>query len=104
MRKDQRFAFSSTREALIPRRTAESLCRDGKPAMFAPGGHGMQNRIGEFLVQIGAMKQFQVDEVLRAQAEGDARMFGEIAIALGYIDDEAIRKYIDYKHAQPGGQ
>ncbi len=63
----------------------------------------MENRIGEFLVQIGAMKQFQVDDVLRVQKDGDGRMFGEIAIELGYINDEAIRKYLDYKHGQGGG-
>jgi len=62
----------------------------------------MQNKIGEILVLIGAMKQFQVDDVLRVQAGGDPRMFGEIAIELGYIDDEAIKKYLDYKHGQPG--
>ena len=60
----------------------------------------MENKIGEFLVQIGAMKQFQVEDVLRVQREGDTRMFGEIAIELGYVNDEAIRKYIDYRHGE----
>jgi hypothetical protein len=55
----------------------------------------MENRIGEFLVQIGAMQKYQVDDVLRVQNEGDTRMFGEIAIELGYVNDEAIRKYLD---------
>jgi hypothetical protein len=63
----------------------------------------MENRIGEFLVQIGAMKPYQVDDVLRVQHEGDTRMFGEIAIELGYINDAAIQKYIDYRHSKPGG-
>jgi hypothetical protein len=61
------------------------------------GGERMTDRIGGFLVQIGAMKQFQVDAVLDAQKKGDKRLFGEIAIELGYIDDTAVRKYIDYK-------
>jgi len=39
-----------------------------------------ENKIGEFLIQIGAMKQYQVDDVLRVQKDGDKRMFGEIAI------------------------
>ena len=58
----------------------------------------MAERIGEFLVRIGAMTEEQVDAVLKAQA-GDAelRMFGEIAIEKGFIDDSAIRKYIDQK-------
>ena len=60
----------------------------------------MENRIGDFLVQIGAMKSYQVDDVLRVQAGGDRRMFGEIAIELGYINDDAIQKYLDYKHKQ----
>ena len=58
----------------------------------------MENRIGEFLIQIGAMKSFQVEDVLRVQREGDVRMFGEIAIELGYVNDDAIRKYIEYRH------
>ena len=60
----------------------------------------MENRIGEFLVQIGAIKQYQVDDVLRLQKEGDTRLFGEIAIELGYIDDEAIKKYLEYRHSK----
>jgi hypothetical protein len=67
------------------------------------GGPPMENRIGEFLVQIEAMKPYQVDDVLRVQREGDARMFGEIAIELGYINDAAIQKYIEYRHKAPGG-
>ena len=63
----------------------------------------MENRIGEFLIQIGAMKKFQVDDVLRVQAEGDTRMFGEIAIELGYVNDDAITKYLEYKYGKAGG-
>jgi hypothetical protein len=59
----------------------------------------MESRIGEFLVQIGAIKQYQVDDVLRLQKEGDTRLFGEIAIELGYINDEAIKKYLEYRHS-----
>jgi len=59
----------------------------------------MENRIGEFLMQIGAMKQYQVDDVLRVQKEGDNRMFGEIAIELGYVNDDAVKQYIDFKHS-----
>ena len=57
------------------------------------------NRIGGFLVSINAMKPWQVDDVLLAQRKGDARMFGEIAIALGYIDDEALRRYVESRDA-----
>ncbi len=54
-----------------------------------------RGKIGGFLVSIGAMKDWQVQDVLLAQRKGDARMFGEIAIALGYIDDTALKRYVE---------
>jgi len=58
----------------------------------------MAQRIGDFLVEIGAMDEVQVEEVLRIQREDEEpRMFGEIAVELGYIDDAALKKYIDNK-------
>lgn len=54
-------------------------------------------RIGEALVRIGAMRQEQVDDVLKRQRAGDERLFGEIAIECGYIDDAAIQTYLDSK-------
>jgi hypothetical protein len=57
----------------------------------------MLEKIGEALVRIGAMKSYQVEDVLRLQKSGDGRLFGEIAIELGYIDDQAIRKYLAAK-------
>jgi hypothetical protein len=57
----------------------------------------MAERIGEALVRIGAMKSYQVEDVLRLQQGGDRRQFGEIAIELGYIDDQAIRNYLSSK-------
>ena len=58
-------------------------------------------KIGTFLVNIGAMKPSQLDEVLLLQRSGDPRIFGEIAISLGYIDDAALAKYVDSRG--PGG-
>jgi len=55
----------------------------------------MNERIGEFLLQIEAIKSYQVDDVLRTQKAGDNRLFGEIAIEFGYINDDAHRKYIE---------
>ena len=52
-------------------------------------------KIGEFLVKIGAMKQWQVEDILVVQQSGDTRMFGEIAIAFGYIDDRALVRYVE---------
>jgi hypothetical protein len=60
----------------------------------------MESRIGDFLVSINAMKRYQVEDVLRVQASGDGRMFGEIAIELGYVNDDAISKYLDFKEKQ----
>ena len=60
----------------------------------------MTERIGDFLVHIGAMTKAQVEDVIKAQEKDEElRMFGEIAIEKGYIDDSAIRKYIEHKEA-----
>ncbi len=59
------------------------------------------DKIGGFLVSIGAMKAWQVGDVVLAQRKGDARMFGEIAIALGYIDDAALQLYVESRLVTP---
>jgi hypothetical protein len=56
----------------------------------------MSHRIGDFLVQIGAMKPEQVEEVLHKQHTGDCRLFGEIALELHYLNDDAIKRYVDH--------
>ncbi|MBN1519234.1 MAG: hypothetical protein JW923_04000 [Spirochaetales bacterium] len=59
----------------------------------------MAERIGDFLVRIGAMTQEQVTKVLAAQSqEEEPRMFGEIAIELGFVDDAALKRYVTEKH------
>jgi len=55
----------------------------------------MSEKIGEFLLRIGVMTEYQVQEILSAQNAGDSRMFGEIAIDFGYINDEVLKKYIE---------
>lgn len=58
----------------------------------------MAERIGEFLMRIGALTQAQMDEVLAIQdAEEEPRLIGQIAIELGYINDEAIARYLAEK-------
>lgn len=57
----------------------------------------MSEKIGEYLVRIGAMKPSQVQDVLCAQASGDSRLFGEIAIEFGYINEEVLEKYVEAK-------
>ena len=59
----------------------------------------MNERIGATLVRIGAMKPFQVVDVIHAQEAGDSRLFGEIAIDLGYINNQVLRKYVETKAA-----
>jgi len=56
-----------------------------------------QEKIGEGLVRIGAMTRAQAEDVLRRQRGGDDRLFGEIACELGFVDDEAIRSYLNIK-------
>jgi len=62
----------------------------------------MAEKIGDFLARIGSLKASQLEEVLRLQNGGDPRKFGDIALELGYINDDAIKRYIDYleKHSQ----
>jgi len=57
--------------------------------------------LGGFLVSIGALTEAQVNTILAIQKQGDRRIFGEIAIDLKYIDDVALRKYID-SHCEDG--
>lgn len=59
------------------------------------GANPMAEKIGEFLLRIGVMTEYQLQEVLNAQKSGDSRMFGEIAIDFGYINDEMMKKYIE---------
>ena len=62
----------------------------------------MAERIGDFLVRIGAMTRTQVTAVLRLQEKGNKQRFGEIALALGYLNDDAIKRYLDYLEKNQG--
>jgi nitroreductase len=57
-------------------------------------------KIGEGLVRIGAMTQEQVDEILRLQEEGNDSLFGVMALELGYIDEDALLKYLEEKETR----
>ena len=59
----------------------------------------MSEKIGEFLIRIGVMIEEQIKEVLQAQKTGDQRLFGEIAIDFGYINDKVLKKYVEAKRA-----
>ena len=58
----------------------------------------IEEKIGEGLVRIGGMSKEQVDLVLKLQKEGDKRLFGEIAVAQGFVDIQAIIKYLKSTH------
>ena len=55
-------------------------------------------RIGDGLVRIGAMTDEQREKVLDMQDKGDNRLFGEIAVELGFINDQAIMDYLNAKY------
>ena len=54
----------------------------------------MGETIGEGLIRIGVMTQDQVADVLKKQKEGDGRRFGDLAIALGYMNDGDLQSYL----------
>ena len=56
-------------------------------------------RIGDFLVRIGALTQEQVAEVLGRQAGEPNRLFGQIAIEMGLISDSAIDSFLATRRA-----
>jgi len=58
----------------------------------------VEERIGEGLIRIGAMNQSQVTDVLKRQKDGDDRLFGEIAVELGYVDVDALLNYLKFKN------
>jgi hypothetical protein len=63
----------------------------------------MADKIGEYLVGIGAMSASQVTVVINHQDSGDERLFGEIALELGYLaDNEPIDKFLEYQEKQLG--
>jgi hypothetical protein len=53
-------------------------------------------RIGHFLVMLGVMTAPQVEIVLAAQHAGDSRLFGEISAAMGFVQDNSLRRFADY--------
>jgi len=54
-----------------------------------------EERIGDFMVRIGALTPEQVTIILAKQKEEPDKLFGVIAIELGMLNDKAIRTYIE---------
>jgi len=57
-------------------------------------GREWNGKIGQAMIQIGAMTKTQVDQVLQLQSQGDSRKFGDIAISLEYCCTETINNYL----------
>lgn len=53
-----------------------------------------QDRIGEFLVKIGAMTKEHRDQVLEIQALEPGKLFGTIAMEQGFVNDMAIDTFL----------
>ncbi len=53
----------------------------------------MAERMGDGLVRLGAMRADQLEKVLVAQKAGDSRKFGEIALAMGFVTQDAIKSW-----------
>ena len=62
----------------------------------------MKSKIGDFLIKTGVLKQHQVEDIIRAQQSGDKRLFGEIAVALGYMQEDSLKRFLDYLERQQG--
>jgi hypothetical protein len=61
----------------------------------------MAQKIGEFLVAAGVLSPKQVTTVINHQQSGDERLFGEIAMELGYLaDNEPIDKFLEQSGRQ----
>ena len=52
-------------------------------------------KIGEGLKEMGEMTEEQVQEILLLQEKGDDRLFGEIAVDIGYIDLLSVIRYME---------
>ncbi len=53
----------------------------------------MAERMGDGLVRMGAMQPAQLEKVLAVQKSGDKRRFGEIALALGFVTEAAVKAW-----------
>ena len=56
-------------------------------------------KMGDYLVYIGVLTEAQISQVIQMQKDGDTRKFGELAVAKGFMEESAIRKFNDYVSA-----
>jgi hypothetical protein len=67
----------------------------------ASASRRIQERIGEGLVRLGFLSEKQCEKILELQASGDRRLFGEIALTLGFIDFDTLIDYLRRPGAAP---
>ena len=54
-----------------------------------------EEKIGDFMVRIGALTRKQVTDILRRQKEEEPhKLFGILAVELGYLNNKALHDYI----------
>jgi hypothetical protein len=58
------------------------------------GMHDATARLGEVLVCIGAMTEDQIDQVLSEQRRAPEKLFGRIAIEMGFISNTALDRLL----------
>jgi len=51
-------------------------------------------RFGELLLSLGALDQKQIDIISNYQKENPDMRFGQIAVHLGFINQELLKKYL----------
>jgi hypothetical protein len=51
-------------------------------------------RFGEFLIKVGELNDRQVAEILKYQQNNPGKLFGQIAVELGFITDAVLNKYL----------
>ena len=96
---DRSSLVQTIQQGLIEAGAHRSLRTMHHQIQSAGGSRRIQERIGEGLVRTGFLNQEQCDQILALQAGGDRRLFGEIALALGFLDFDTL---IDYLR-RPGG-
>lgn len=57
--------------------------------------HTSGERIGDFLVKIGAMSEAQRSEVVQYQQAHPEIPFGRVAVQLGFIKDDVIDRFLE---------
>ena len=52
------------------------------------------NSIGDSFISAGALTQTQVEHVLMSQQQDPTRLFGEIAVQMGYLSESDLLAYL----------